>query len=77
MLRPGDERVLLTVYNDHGVRETYATADMQEPGDGGQFLTVAGEHHPYGERPLRARDVLEGHAVDHRSVFAFGHVVGR
>lgn len=73
-MRPGDERVLLTVYREGCAPiETHATAAMQDPGDRPQWITVAGEHHPFGMRPLTARAVVRGEAIDHRAVFAFGH----
>lgn len=75
-MRPGDERVLLTVYLDGcDPIETHATAAMQDPGDRPQWITVAGEHCPFGMRPLTARAVLRGEVIDHRAVFAFGHTV--
>lgn len=70
MMRPGDERVLLTLYLDDSVRPTYATAAMQAGYT--HSLGVMGEHNPYGVRPMTARDVLKDD-TRHRAVIAFGH----
>ncbi len=70
MMRPGDERVLLTLYFDDSVRATYATAAMQA--DYTHDLAVTGEHDPYGVPLLTARHVLDGD-TRHRAVIAFGH----
>ena len=78
-MRLGDEVVQLTIYPESG--EAYhavATAGMQ---DEPHMITVRPIHKGreseclVGVRPLRSSDI-ENQCLDHRSVLAFGHLVG-